>query len=450
MTFQAAVLLLTGLTAARADAPELRKGPWLMDVRPDGVVVLTELVDEAPLEVVVRDGSGAEVARFASAAHEMHEIAVRGLQPATRYAYEVRSGATSLARSRFTTAPRPGEGPIRFVVYGDSRDDAVAHLAVVRAVRAEAPDFVLSTGDVVGRGDEPGDWQEFFQTTAALVREVPLFPLLGNHELVPPDNTGLPHYRRWMRAPADDGPTPEADYAFQYGPARFVVINDRQDFRPGTPARAWLEARLEEAASDATARHLIVAMHHGLFSSGRHGENEAGHAAGLPELFRRHRVSIIFSGHDHAFERGEADGLKYVVSGGGGAVLYPYNTERPYQLAFDPVFHYARVEIDGDRVEVTAIKPDGTTIDRCAFTGRDPWHCPRPAGAATSAEVRPGAGRVVSTGEGFARIWYRTGLWIIAGLLAFVAVGWWIFATRVRRRPPRRGGRRGRLPATRG
>ena len=34
------------------------------------------------------------------------------------------------------------------------------------------------------------------------------------------------------------------------------------------------------------------------------------------------RVSFVFSGHDHLYQRGEVDGLKYVVSGGGGAPLY--------------------------------------------------------------------------------------------------------------------------------
>src|SRR5262249_61791186 len=51
---------------------------------------------------------------------------------------------------------------------------------------------------------------------------------------------------------------------------------------------------------------------------------------GQPELremwtpiFERYGVDAVFSGHDHVYERSEKNGIRYFVSGGGGAPLYP-------------------------------------------------------------------------------------------------------------------------------
>ncbi len=404
---------------ARA-APRLVKGPYLMDVRTESVAVLFELDAESAAAVVVRTATGAET-RIEARAAVSHEVVLRGLLPSTRYTYEViAAGAGTPALGSFTTAPLPGTtDTTRFLVYGDARTDAAAHARVVRGMREEAADFVMTTGDMVADGRDPADWQELFDATRVLYAELPVFPALGNHE-ARSAGEGLPFYRHFVRTPA--GPGDEAFYVYDYGPVRVLVMDSNQSLERGSPQRAWLESEARRAHQADAPAHLFAAIHHGPFSSGGHGPNEAIAGTDVEELLRRAGVELVFEGHDHAFERGDVDGLKYVLSGGAGAPLYVTNDERPYQLAFEPAHHFVRVVVDGPRVAITAIRTDGSVLDACAFTKGGPWQCVGGRGA--------GRGRVVSTPIGFLDGLVRFGPQTAAFLVVALVV--WLGVRRVR------------------
>ena len=81
----------------------------------------------------------------------------------------------------------------------------------------------------------------------------------------------------------------------------------------------------------------------------------------------------MFSGHDHVYERAEHNGIRYFVSGGGGAPLYPRRPHpNPVDLEavkkFERSFHFLRVTVTGSRVEVTGVRSDGTVIETTAWT----------------------------------------------------------------------------------
>src|SRR5690606_5790505 len=89
-------------------------------------------------------------------------------------------------------------------------------------------------------------------------------------------------------------------------------------------------------------------------------------------LFEKYGVSALFSGHDHVYSRAEHNGVRYFVSGGGGAPLYPRG-RRPSKLDlqatryFERVNHFIRVHVIGELVEVTAIRADGTIIETVSW-----------------------------------------------------------------------------------
>jgi len=404
---------------ARA-APRLVKGPYLMDVRTDSVAVLFELDAESAAAVVVRTATSAET-RVDARPAVAHEVVLGGLLPSTRYTYEViPEGAETPARGSFTTAPLPGTtDTTRFLVYGDARTDAAAHARVVRGMREEAADFVMTTGDMVADGRDPADWQELFDATRVLYAELPVFPALGNHE-AGSSGQGVPFYRHFVRTPT--GPGDEAFYVFDYGPVRVLVMDSNQSLERGSPQRAWLESEARRARQAGAPAHLFAAIHHGPFSSGGHGPNEAIAGTDVEQLLRRAGVELIFEGHDHAFERGDVDGLKYVLSGGAGAPLYVTNDERPYQLAFEPSHHFVRVVVTGPRVSITAIRKDGSVLDACAFTKGGPWQCVGGPGG--------GRGRVVSMPMGFIEGLVRFGPQTAAFLVVALVV--WLGVRRVR------------------
>src|SRR5262249_60241894 len=100
-----------------------------------------------------------------------------------------------------------------------------------------------------------------------------------------------------------------------------------------TERTRWLRKGPQGAAADPTVAHRFIVMHHPPYSVSIHG--------GRPELremwtpiFERYGVDAVFSGHDHVYERAERNGVRYFVSGGGGAPLYPRDPRaRPEDLA---------------------------------------------------------------------------------------------------------------------
>lgn len=415
----AAALAITASVLATPHAafaePRFVKGPYLMDVRPDSIAVLFELDAVSPATVVARDPTGAEL-RVAAGPASSHEVVVRGLAPGTRYTYEVLAAGAGGGRGSFVTAPLPGStDSARFLVYGDARTDASAHARVLRGMREEAADFVLHTGDMVADGRDRADWQELFDATRMLYAELPVFPTLGNHESRS-TGAGLPFYRHFVRTPG--GPGDEAFYVFDHGPVRVLVLDSNQSLEPGSPQRAWLEAEERRAHEASAPTHLFASVHHGPFSSGGHGSNDAIAGTDVERLLRRAGVELIFEGHDHTFERGDADGMKYIVTGGAGAPLYVTNHELPFQLAFEPSHHFVRVVVDGARVSTTAIRKDGSVLDACAFVKGGPWRCVGGPGGGRGRVVKMPLGLL----EGLVRFGPITGAALVVVLVVALGV----------------------------
>lgn len=374
-------------------APGFAKGPYLMDAQPRSIAVMFELPQPAGAVVTVRGGASGEV-RVESTASAFHEVVVDGLEPGTAYDYTVRVRGGPSAEGSFPTAPEPGDGPIEFLVMGDNRTDAAAHQAVIRAMLEHPGDFVLNTGDMVADGSDERDWIDMFDVQEPLLRNTPMFPALGNHELYA-EGRGLQSFLEYTRVPRELGGQ-ETYYGFTYGPVRFFVLDSNEGWARDSTQWRWLEEQLEAAEADGAIDHVMVAMHHGPYSSGRHGGHRGMGDAGLADLLRAHGVSLVLSGHDHLYERGDVDGLKYIVTGGGGAPLYPINERLPGQLAFEPTYHFLRVGVEGERVVVTAIRPDGSEIERCAFVAASPWQCEgappdQPAAGPVQASENPAA-----------------------------------------------------------
>src|SRR5690606_29686647 len=121
------------------------------------------------------------------------------------------------------------------------------------------------------------------------------------------------------------------------------------------------------ARQDSSIRHIFAVMHHPPFSISLHGGATDLRDRWTP-LFEQYGVSAVFSGHDHVYSRAEHDDIHYFITGGAGAPLYPRRPHSsPLDVAavkkFERVLHYLRVTVTGARIEVTAIRADGTIIE---------------------------------------------------------------------------------------
>src|SRR5690349_11961475 len=107
-------VLVTGIlcAAAVAGAAELTVGPYVQDVREDGFTVAYETDVEAA-GTIVADG------RKIATQGTRHEARVDGLKPGSRVKYRLLVDGQERAASEVSTAAT--DGPLTFVVYGDTR-----------------------------------------------------------------------------------------------------------------------------------------------------------------------------------------------------------------------------------------------------------------------------------------------------------------------------------------
>ena len=68
-------------------------------------------------------------------------------------------------------------------------------------------------------------------------------------------------------------------------------------------------------------------------------------------------------GHDHHYHHAEANGMKHITSGGGGAGLYDGDALAPETKTFRKVNHYIRVDVGAEQAHLTAIDLDGVKIE---------------------------------------------------------------------------------------
>ncbi len=360
-----------GLVACMAGTalgdPKMLKGPYLQDLAPSSITVMWQLDEMRPAKLTVSGPGGEQVLKVEPA--RIAEAKVEGLQPSSRYRYRVEIEGASWD-GEFATAPPLGKDiPFSFVVIGDSRYGVAPHRRVIERMAQEVPDFILGTGDMVDDGSRQDQWQEFFDVENELLRNNVYFPAVGNHDRQGRGRTA-DTYRAYFSVP-ENGNDAERYYAFTYASSRFLVLDSNIYSFALTDQTAWIERELIAARQDADIRHIFVVMHHPPYSISLHGGARDLRDRWTP-LFQQYGVTAVFSGHDHVYTRAEADGVRYFVSGGGGAPLYPKRPRDPIDSAavkkFERVFHYLRVKVIGPRVEIAAIRADGTTIETTAWS----------------------------------------------------------------------------------
>ena len=134
---------------------------------------------------------------------------------------------------------------------------------------------------------------------------------------------------------------------------------------------AWARATLRQA----TEPWKIAYFHHPLYgNAGRHGSNVDLRVLLEPVLIE-FGVQVVFSGHDHVYERLKPQrGIHYFVAGSGGQLrkgdLQPSDMTA---AGFDQDQAFMLVEIVGDELYFQTVSRTGATVD----SGRDP-----PAGGA--------------------------------------------------------------------
>ena len=259
--------------------------------------------------------------------------------------------------------------PFEFVAYGDVRftnpaDTAPSspeyRRALVNQIAAIKPSFVLFTGDLVLRGDNPADWAVYERETKPWAEEkLKFFPTIGNHELYKDEAAGLRNYFQHFPELKDS-----RYYSMRAGSTLTLVLDSSQAEASG-PQGEWLASQLDHLP-DAVAFVFFV-LHHPPYTHSKESFLGGGHTArareqALAKMLEERQVKtrahfIVFSGHVHNYERYEHRGVTYIVTGGGGAT--PYAVVREAGDAYQqpgPTYHYCLVGVNGARLQLDMMK----------------------------------------------------------------------------------------------
>ncbi len=120
---------------------------------------------------------------------------------------------------------------------------------------------------------------------------------------------------------------------------------------------------LEQTLSQ-SERPTVAVFHHPAYSCSRHGSNQAVIDQWVSAF--DDDVFLVLNGHDHAYQRFEAGGITYVVTGGGGRRLYAIEAcpaGHPEMISGQAIHHYLVLTQTADAVHIEAIDVIGEPID---------------------------------------------------------------------------------------
>jgi hypothetical protein len=209
--------------------------------------------------------------------------------------------------------------------------------------------FAILLGDNIYGGEKPKDFESKFERPykPLLDAGVKFYASLGNH-----DDPNQRFYKLFNM-------NGERYYSFRpKNGVRFFALDSNY---MSTEQMQWLTKELEGSGSE----WKIAFFHHPLYSSGeRHGPDEELRRV-LEPLFLRYGVNIVFSGHEHFYERLKPQkGIQYFIAGG-SAKLRKGNIARSETTAkgFDQDNTFMLVEIDGDKMYFQTLSRTGATVD---------------------------------------------------------------------------------------
>jgi len=257
------------------------------------------------------------------------------------------------------------ESSLKFAVLGDWGNGSRQQYELaeqMEKLRTRFPyEFVITVGDNIYGSDSPQRMRERFEMPykALLDAGVKFYASLGNHDRREMQR----HYKLFnmggefyytFKAPKED--------------ARFFALESSY---LDVGQIGWLEKELQSS----TERWEFPYFHHPLYSSAaRHGSEDSLRKI-LEPMFIKNNVSVVFTGHDHVYERTKPqNGIVYFVVGSGGQ-LRRGNIDRRSALTetgFDTDQAFLAVEVDGDEMFFSAISRTGQVVDSGVIARRKP------------------------------------------------------------------------------
>jgi hypothetical protein len=243
-----------------------------------------------------------------------------------------------------------------FAQIGDFGSAGLPEYEVAEMVKIWNPEFIISVGD---NNYSDGEYQslkanissyygdfiynydapKMYQCLGKAFEDKTnrFFPTPGNHDGYSRDK--LTPYFNYFTLPGN-----ESYYSFQWGPVTFYSLNSI--YEDINREKSWLNEEVKKCQTP----FRIAFFHHPPYSTGDHGDN-----AFMQWNFSELGIDVVFSGHDHIYNRIEKDdekGLIYIVNGLGGKS----NLSSLKHFAHSGEFHIFNYNKDFGAIRSTATK----------------------------------------------------------------------------------------------
>lgn len=252
------------------------------------------------------------------------------------------------------------DGSLRMMVIGDMGSGKQMQYDTAKMMvtyhQAYNFDTVLTVGDNIYGTDKAADMEKKFQEAyqPLLDQGVKFYATLGNH-----DSSNQRFYQFFNM----DG---KEYYEFDKDGVSFYALDSNYMDKKQLD---WLTQTLQAD----TNKWKIAFFHHPPFSSGGFHGSDTKMRAALHPLFVKYGVDVVFTGHEHFYERIKPqDGVQYFITGSGGQLRKgDVKDNSPLTAkAFDTDNAFLLFEISGDQMYFQVLSRTGQTVDSGTITRR--------------------------------------------------------------------------------
>jgi hypothetical protein len=331
----------------------------------------------------------------------IHTVKLTGLTADSTYHYSCGSTAGWSADAAFVTGLTVGDSnSFIFAAGGDTRnpDDitpnatyAAYRITVMNAILSQQPKFFIFLGDYTNRGRYQEQWDEIFSDLKPQHTTMSYMMVWGSHE----DPDIAPNAYAQFDFPPN-GVTGDGDkyYSFDYGNAHFITLFATAALAtspltehlipPGSAQYNWLVNDLQQASNNPNIEWKFISVHAPPYSTATRaaGGSCVGLRADIGPLIDQYGVDVVFTAHEHNFERTHLikndskvmdvpnssvlmspQGAIYYVSGGAGAGLNDCDGNGWFSAVHQNLRHFLRVQVNGKTLNIKAIQSTGALLD---------------------------------------------------------------------------------------
>jgi hypothetical protein len=315
-----------------------------------------------------------------------------GLEPGTAYVYRLGGTSGWAEPASFTTAADTNS--FSFLYLGDVQAGYESWGQMLTRIISQQPGlrFALLGGDLVDKGNNIQEWEQFFAAAEPLFKQIPLLPAVGNH-----DNTSL--FRESFAVPPN-GPREDQGtvYSFDYGNCHIIVLNSNVMGIPGTAGYDRLSGWLQRDLASSQKAWTIAVFHHPPYQALQ--DWRGGHLqTNWVPLLEQGGVDLVLNGHQHVYMRTKPL-WQGEISQGGPAIVYIIGNSGNKHYAPGPdhnyiarqvagVSNYQLIEIQDDLLTLTTKGANGAVLDQFTLTKTTTDQAPDKTSASAKTKPEP-------------------------------------------------------------